>query len=154
MPETQWWTDYDNSAARWRHKIESSNGSIEFSIMLRNASKEDLETFIQENLSGIEEPILNIMRENFVVTKRLVDKKSDDPGQLAKFLPGVDNEVVNPATKKKDTLFRTIIELNDTHKWSRDAIADWIESLDEVPVFSVEVESEDGIVVHERKQSV
>lgn len=29
------------------------------------------------------------------------------------------------------------MSLNDAYKWSRDAIADWIESLDEVPVFSV-----------------
>jgi hypothetical protein len=29
----------------------------------------------------------------------------------------------------------TIVSLNDNLKWSRDAIADWIEQLDDVPVF-------------------
>lgn len=44
-----------------------------------------------------------------------------------------DNERVNPATKKnfttefKEKVFSVIQDLNDTQRWTREAIADWLE---------------------------
>lgn len=57
---------------------------------------------------------------------------------LAKALPGVNTKVKCPACNKKGTVsefsertvWGQVQHLNDNHKWSRNAIADWTESLD------------------------
>jgi asparagine synthetase A len=54
---------------------------------------------------------------------------------LAHKLPGVDKKVTHPVNKTEHRLFDIIISLNDDHKWTREQIADWIETLDEVPTF-------------------
>ncbi|XAO35294.1 hypothetical protein SEA_FRANCOB_105 [Streptomyces phage Francob] len=45
-------------------------------------------------------------------------------------LPGVKERVKNPVTGSESTLERVIINLNDQHKWTREQIADWLETLD------------------------
>lgn len=45
-------------------------------------------------------------------------------------LPGVNEVVRHPVTGNRRTLARTIINLNDEHRWTREQIADWIETLD------------------------
>lgn len=37
----------------------------------------------------------------------------------------------NPETSEMDELFNIITDLNDQHRWSREQIADWLESIDE-----------------------
>jgi len=50
---------------------------------------------------------------------------------LSKLLPGVLELVKHPVTgQKTNTLQSTIINLNDQYKWTREQIADWIETLD------------------------
>lgn len=61
----------------------------------------------------------------------------NSPSHLSSKLPGIHNWVKHPVTHHETNLSSAIMSLNDAYKWSRDAIADWIESLDEVPVFSV-----------------
>jgi hypothetical protein len=53
-------------------------------------------------------------------------------------LPGVNEQVKHPVTGDYTTLARTIINLNDKHKWTREEIADWIETLDVDTTFPVE----------------
>ncbi len=45
-------------------------------------------------------------------------------------LPGVREVVKNPVTGAEATLESVIINLNDYHKWTREQIADWLETLD------------------------
>ncbi len=45
-------------------------------------------------------------------------------------LPGLTAIVKNPVTQREDELETVIITLNDINKWSRDKIADWLETLD------------------------
>lgn len=45
-------------------------------------------------------------------------------------LPGVNELVKNPMTDVLSPLREVIINLNDRHKWTREKIADWIETLD------------------------
>lgn len=53
----------------------------------------------------------------------------DDPSTLASKLPGVSGlKALHPVTKKEGTLHTIIISLNDSYGWTREAIADWIES--------------------------
>lgn len=50
--------------------------------------------------------------------------------QLTKLFKGVDKVVENPETGIKNKLYTVVMDLNDHQKWSREDIADWIESLD------------------------
>jgi hypothetical protein len=64
----------------------------------------------------------------------------NDPSILAQKLPGINEMVKHPTITKDDlqcgsanietSLSWIIIHLNDYHRWTREAIADWLESLD------------------------
>jgi len=45
-------------------------------------------------------------------------------------LPGLNARVKHPVTKEEAPIKDIIINLNDYHKWTREAIADWLETLD------------------------
>jgi hypothetical protein len=52
------------------------------------------------------------------------------PDRRVKQLPALDEIVKNPVTRNTGTLRSVIISLNDGSKWTREAIADWLETLD------------------------
>src|ERR1044072_683200 len=58
-------------------------------------------------------------------------------------LPGVKEMVTHPLSKQKMTLERAIISLNDQHKWTREQIADWLETLDIDITFKVNTDEQD-----------
>lgn len=41
----------------------------------------------------------------------------------------LDDFCVHPLSKKQGQIFNTITHLNDVHGWSRERIADWLESI-------------------------
>lgn len=45
-------------------------------------------------------------------------------------LPGVKENVKHPVSGSTSTLEKVIISLNDQHQWTREKIADWLETLD------------------------
>lgn len=51
--------------------------------------------------------------------------------KLARNLPGVQEMVKSPCCGTTDSLLRTVIHLNDFHKWTREKIADWLDLLAE-----------------------
>lgn len=57
-------------------------------------------------------------------------------------LPGLKEKVKNPVTGNESTLERVIINLNDQHQWTREKIADWLDTLDIDLTFKIEVEDE------------
>lgn len=81
--------------------------------------------------------------------KATVVHSPDDPGfsSLAKELPGIKEKVLCPARllvgidrcnwPTNEDLLSTIIHLNDTHRWTREKIAEWVESLDIDTTFKV-----------------
>jgi hypothetical protein len=51
--------------------------------------------------------------------------------RIAEQLPGVDAVVEHPIEKGfHESIFTIILELNDHYRWSRERIADWVETLD------------------------
>ena len=46
-------------------------------------------------------------------------------------LPQMETIVVNPVNGLKGTLLDTVASLNDNERWTREEIADWIDSLEE-----------------------
>lgn len=49
---------------------------------------------------------------------------------LKKVLPGLLEEVRCPECSDNDILWETVQHMNDEHEWSREKIADWLETLD------------------------
>ena len=56
----------------------------------------------------------------------------------AKSLPGVDTLVKHPVVGDEGSLYYVIMDLNDHYKWTRNQIADWIETLDIDTTFQME----------------
>ena len=50
--------------------------------------------------------------------------------ELARILPNVRAEVRHPVAKCPERLDRIIVSLNDAHGWTREQIADWLDTLD------------------------
>ena len=50
--------------------------------------------------------------------------------ELAETFKNLDKVVKHPVLDEKGALYDCIIDLNDSHGWTREQIADWIESLD------------------------
>ena len=44
-------------------------------------------------------------------------------------------EAINPVTQEVSSFYSIITELNDHHKWTREQIADWLDTLDNQPRF-------------------
>ena len=84
-----------------------------------------LKQFLLDN--KVEEHIISKMIINAGYTK-VSNTDSDEPYVLADFLPGVDLKAKHPVTEVQLPLKHIIIDLNDHHKWTREAIADWIEN--------------------------
>ena len=67
---------------------------------------------------------------------------------LAEFLPGMKNIEKHPIEEEEKkfpnqwTISNIVQNLNDSHEWDRDQIADWIETLDEVPYFEAKADSD------------
>lgn len=55
--------------------------------------------------------------------------KSNSHADLSRYLPGVDLVVKHPVTGESNKLWNIVINLNDHYRWTREAIADWIESV-------------------------
>ena len=67
-------------------------------------------------------------------------KFGDGPDRRVSQLPGLEEKVKNPETDSIQLLRYAIISLNDTYKWTREAIADWLETLDVDITFKVKNE--------------
>lgn len=63
---------------------------------------------------------------------------------MALRLPGMGQKEKHPVNGKIGSLFDIIINLNDYYKWTREKIADWLETLDEIPTFDVPREEKDA----------
>lgn len=69
-------------------------------------------------------------------------KPVSDPASLSHMLPGITEKVSHPALKVEDhypgctivgnvhTIRQLVMHLNDDHKWTREEIADWLDTLD------------------------
>lgn len=65
------------------------------------------------------------------------------PADYALNHPGLKQIVRCPEKMchNKDRLNHVIVELNDDHSWTREQIADWLDTLDEQPIFYPEIEA-------------
>ena len=58
-----------------------------------------------------------------------------DPASYSNELPGIWNKEKHPVTGSVKSIHEIIIDLNDVQGWTREQIADWLETLDNPPVF-------------------
>ncbi|QIQ62985.1 hypothetical protein SEA_MOAB_107 [Streptomyces phage Moab] len=57
-------------------------------------------------------------------------------------LPGIKEMVKHPVSGKIDTIESIIINLNDVQKWTREKIADWLDTLDVDLTFKVDIDEQ------------
>lgn len=152
MPEgvESWYTDFVAKTTEWVHAIISDKIDIKFKVNVKNTETNEFIEFLDKNLGDIvSTEVRDKILENFICTKEVLDTKSDQPSFIANMLPGVNNVVTHPVSGKEQRLFDIIINLNDHCGWTREAVADWIDTLPEVPVFELEPTSNDRITVLE-----
>lgn len=113
-------------------QLVTDTSLVEISISL-HVDEAGYDKFLEEN-KHLDSRALEFLDTNrgFFLYR---ENDADYPDRLAAELPGIRNMVKHPEEQSEQSLFDVIMSLNDKYKWSRDAIADWIESLDEVPVF-------------------
>lgn len=59
-----------------------------------------------------------------------------EPSVIVNKIDGINQIVKNPVNGKSQNLSSVIMDLNDTAGWSREQIADWLDTLDNQPKFS------------------
>lgn len=91
------------------------DGKCNFRVIDRNNYKDKL-----QNLIPNDDALLPFVGLYFEV----------NPESLANDLPGIQEVVEHPINKKRMSLRSAIINLNDNHRWTREKIADWIETLE------------------------
>lgn len=74
-------------------------------------------------------------------SKSLVNQTAEPPVDVGK-LPGVREDVKHPISGRQEMLWNVIVDLNDKRGWSRERIADWLETLDVDISFGSESESD------------
>ena len=61
-----------------------------------------------------------------------VGRRPDSPYDIAeKILPGRMHIFRNPVTGETDSMYNIIIDLNDSEDWTREQIADWLDTADD-----------------------
>lgn len=74
-------------------------------------------------------------------SKALVSNIPEPPTDVGK-LPGVREKVKHPISGRQEMLWNVIVDLNDRQGWSREQVADWLETLDVDISFGSENESD------------
>lgn len=124
-------------------RITSPSRQVELSVPggFKSVKYDDLYYYMLEYFPEAERDKLARRWSQVFVRKMFYDEaRADSLSGLANELPGVKQRVKHPISGAYDTLMQVVISLNDTAKWTREQIADWIETLDDVPVFTVKVE--------------
>lgn len=60
-----------------------------------------------------------------------------EPSTMASQIPGIFNLAKHPVNGLERPIHEIIIDLNDSQGWTRESIADWLETLDNQPVFKL-----------------
>ncbi len=53
---------------------------------------------------------------------------------MSEVFPQLPQTVIHPVSGKECWLRNTIVSLNDSYRWTREAIADWVATVEEAPV--------------------
>lgn len=114
---------------RWRYdelaKFPFRKACNKFWIPLKPEHWFENTDFLYKDSSPSESPDYYLMLESMAIPKATLDFRD-----LSKQLPGMDAIVKHPVFGTMLPLRIIIIGLNDRHRWTRDQIADWLETLD------------------------
>lgn len=114
------------------------NNIFSVDLKLKTSHKYDEDDF-KKALSSVDiEPSEVLIKYlSLIQTLWLKPENDESFSSLAQTLPGYNMIVTHPINGTKIILGEVIISLNDRHEWSFDQIADWVESLDEIPTFDL-----------------
>lgn len=65
-----------------------------------------------------------------------VERLDDGPISYERQIPGLEEIVTHPVTGSQTSIQNAIMNLNDVCLWSREQIADWLETLDVNPILN------------------
>lgn len=68
----------------------------------------------------------------------------EEPDDYAVKIPGIHEQVSHPVHKHYLSIYEIIVDLNDSHGWTREEIADWLDTLDNQPVFKEKIKVHNG----------
>lgn len=140
------WFEPGSAQGKKHIRIVDERVDFHFTIDLDKTTRKSINEFIEEHEGSFTREGVGVFK--FALSRVVLNnEKSDSPASLATQLPGIFNVVRHPVNGKLDTIYLIIMSLNDRHKWSRDQIADWIETLDEVPVFEVQEQAQKCMVI-------
>jgi hypothetical protein len=137
-----------NPKGKWLYHVRIVDERVDFhfTVNLNKTTRKGISEFIEEHEGSFTGDGAALFKGALsrVVLK---DEKKEYPGSLATQLPGIFNTVKHPVSGHTVTIYHAIMSLNDSHKWSRERIADWIETLDEVPVFEAQEQAQKCMVI-------
>jgi hypothetical protein len=118
--------EYDLLTNKFPHVIAVYTEDEIIKLYYSNSdSKKELENIMDKE--GVSPYIKNAIVN--AIGFKLTSYKDTSPAGLSATLPGVNLIVKHPVTGFESRLRDIIIDLNDFHTWSREAIADWIENV-------------------------
>lgn len=77
---------------------------------------------------------------NYDRVRKVIETVANPPvhvSALAANIPGIHEKAKHPVTGEEHEIFYIIMDLNDTRGYTRGQIADWLETLDNLPKFKV-----------------
>lgn len=115
-----------NATRRWAVSVWSTESDDIIRLVLHDENKDQFlaavkGTFPNENHDRVESIVYSLL---FV-----------DPSVLSQSIPGIMNKTTNPVTGETGTFWQIIQRLNDSTDWTREQIADWLDTCDNAPKF-------------------
>lgn len=107
-------------------------------VDVKSVKPKDLDSYVAQSIpSDLDEKYVEsftkALKLNWFQTYHV---HHNGPEDYARQIPGLFAEVKHPIAGLQRTIHDIIIDLNDGHGWSREKIADWLETLDENPIIT------------------
>jgi hypothetical protein len=94
-------------------------------------SQYQISEFTWDKLSASE---LDLIKHHVLSLLRVHGLVNNAPAVVSN-ISGMEAKVICPIRRCEDELISIIILLNDSHKWTLKQIADWLDTLDDQPIF-------------------
>ena len=113
--------------------VKMWNESNEFSFLYKKGDPD---------IIGFYETVRQVFgNKNYDHVKNIMEITVNQPihvSALAGQIPGIHEKAKHPVTGEEHEIFWIIMDLNDTRGYTRGQIADWLETLDNLPKFKVD----------------
>lgn len=140
--KTTWVRLYREDVDCYDNEVTYPGGEVvRLRVYTPEATPEAFKKFIEENIDPkIIESGTRSWIEGLEFVVNASQDATEDIAKLARKLPGVGEMVKHPVTGQEDELYGVIMSLNDSHDWTREQIADFVDNLPIDTSFDTSVE--------------